>query len=374
MATKTKSNQGIDMLVSFDTTGSMSQVINSVRREVQNFVKEMHAIDPDIRIGIIAHGDYCDKDNPYTIRVMDFTSNVEDISEFVRGTQSTYGGDADECYELVLQTARTAVNWKAGRRKVMVLIGDANPHPVGYTYGKHRNEIDWKNELKLLAEMGVQIFPIHAMAYYRSGSTPFYKALAKETDGVYLNLDQFHEVTDLLLATSVSHYTEEQINQFVTVVKERGRMTRSMASNIKRLTGKEIEVQGLKAVQAAGMLPVPPGRFQVIEVDTDTSIKEFILANELPFKKGRGFYELTKAETVQQYKEIILEDKATGELYTGAEVREYLKLSPQVAKGGTNEKVYSSKTREYIVYVQSTSTNRRLIGGTRLLYEVDDIL
>jgi hypothetical protein len=371
-AATTDKSKGMDLLISFDTTGSMNQVIASVRREVQRFIQETHEIDPDIRIGIIVHGDYCDEGRPYTIMAMDFTTDADTLKAFVRDTKSTYGGDADECYELVLRTARTNFDWRAGTRKVMVLIGDADPHEVGYRYKSVLNEIDWRNETKLLAEMGVQIFSVHCMSYWNRSSS-FYKSIAKTTGGAYLTLDAFNEVTDLILAASVSQYEEEKINRFVTMIKDKGRMTRSMARNLTTLTGRTFEVRGIRAIQEKGLVPVPAGRFQVIDVEHDMSIKDFVEENELPFKKGMGFYELTKAETVQPYKEIILEDRATGDMYSGAEAREYLGLQPQAVKGtgGMNEKVYASKTREYTVYIQSTSSNRRLVGGTRLLYEVE---
>ena len=52
------------------------------------------------------------------------------------------------------------------------------------------------------------------------------------------------------------------------------------------------------------LVPVMPGRFQVMTVPSDIAIKAFVEDNGITFKTGRGFYELTKAVKVQQYKEI----------------------------------------------------------------------
>jgi hypothetical protein len=363
----------IDLLVSFDTTGSMSQVIGTVKRNIASFIKDMHGLDCDIRFGVIAHGDYCDKDTTYTIRAMDFTTDAKKISKFIKETGDTYGGDADECYELALKTARTDFSWEAGRIKIFVIIGDANPHPVGYVCGSHKNEIDWKNEAGLLGDMNVKIFAVHAMPEYRRSSKAFYQTIAMKTNGYYLELGQFHEIIDIIKVTYYSQMGEEAINQFVTVLRDNGRLSKTIAKNINTVTGKSFSVQTSKSIQEKGLIAVPEGRFQVILVPNEVSIREFVESNGISFKKGRAFYELTKAETVQQYKEIILEDKASKELFTGAQVREYLELSPQIEAGGAKEKVYADKTREYTVFVQSTSINRKLIGGTRLLYELDDI-
>ena len=72
-------------------------------------------------------------------------------------------------------------------------------------------------------------------------------------------------------------------------------------------------------------------------VDSNTAIKAFVESNGIEFKTGRGFYELSKAETVQQYKEVIIQDRETGEMFTGTQVREELGLSPQSEKGGVKE-------------------------------------
>ena len=121
------------------------------------------------------------------------------------------------------------------------------------------------------------------------------------------------------------------------------------------------------------LIPVNPGRFQAMEVIADTDIKGFVMSNGIEFKRGRGFYELTKSEKVQQYKEIIIQNRETGEMFTGAQVRIELGLKPQVEHGGITERLSSHDTKKYRVFVQSTSVNRKLIGGTAFLYEISDI-
>lgn len=361
---------GMDLLVSFDTTGSMYPVLSQVRKEVAAFVTDMFNSIDDLRVGVIAHGDYCDKDDPYTIRIMDFTTDKDKICDFVKNTAKTYGGDADECYELVLNNARTTMDWEAGRLKVFVLIGDASPHGVNYPGNK--GHIDWANEAGLLNDLGVKIFAVHALSYYRDGSRRFYENIANITGGKYLTLDQFDEVVDLIKATCMAEYSEEKLNEFVSIIRSKGKFTRTMARNIGRLSGKSYEAE-IKKVQKDGLIPVTPGRFQVMTVENDSVIKDFVEDNGITFKRGRGFYELTKHETVQQYKEVIIQDRETGEMFTGAQVRERLGLHPQVEKGGLKESLSSRDTAEFRVFVQSTSYNRKLIGGTAFLYEVEDL-
>ena len=378
----------IDLVVSFDTTGSMYPVISQVKKEVEQFVRDTFTEFTDLRLGVITHGDYCDEGNPYTIRVMDLTRTEDRLCRFIRETESTYGGDADECYELVLNTAREVVNWREDAQKVLIMIGDAAPHSPGYPANK--KHLDWREEVDELYTEGIKVFAVHALSYYRSSSKAFYKTVAEKTGGVYLTLDQFSEIVELIKATCYQQGGEEKLNEYISIIRDEGLMTNSMDRNIKRLLGQTVEDDYIpsrssgathrvrhtepgKIKEMEELVPVMPGRFQVMTVDENCDIRGFVTKNGIEFKKGRGFYELSKAETVQQYKEVIMQDRETGEMFTGSQVREKLGLQPQTESGGAHERLHAADAKEFRIFVQSTSVNRKLIAGTTFLYEVSDI-
>jgi hypothetical protein len=70
-----------DILFTFDTTGSMYPCLTQVRRNVQEVVRSLFNGIDDLRIAIIAHGDYCDGAD--YMRTLDFTNQVEHICHFV---------------------------------------------------------------------------------------------------------------------------------------------------------------------------------------------------------------------------------------------------------------------------------------------------
>lgn len=380
-------NNKIDLVVSFDTTGSMYPVLRQVRQEVEKFVKQMFNEFTDLRLGIIAHGDYCDAGDPYTIINMELTRDEKRLCEFVKDVKQTWGGDADECYELVLNSAHENMMWRPDADKIMIMIGDASPHGVHYRQNERR--LDWENEAKVLAKLGIRVFAVHALSYYRSSSKRFYETVAKTTDGIYLTLDQFNEIIELIKATLYQQAGEEKLNEYITVIKDNGKMTNSLNRNFRRLKGETVEdevdryssrsytprkTREAGAIKEMGeLVPVLPGRFQVMTVPNDVAIKAFVEDNGIKFKTGRGFYELTKAVKVQQYKEIIIQDRETGEMFNGTQVREKLGLKPQTESGGVTESLHKDALKEFRVFIQSTSVNRKLIGGTTFLYEVDDI-
>lgn len=356
----------IDVCISFDTTGSMYPCLTQVRRYIGEMVDRLFEDLPDLRIAIIAHGDYCDEGNPYTIQMLDFSRNKEEIKDFVVHVAPTYGGDAPECYELVLHQARTNLKWEAGRSKALVMIGDDIPH--GPNDIQNKQKIDWRNELGLLLEGGIQVYGVHAMPGIRKHSKVFYEEIASQTGGFYLTLEQFANITALLMAICYKQEGEESLETFKKQLHKQGKLNYNLKSCIAQLQHEVLsDYQNDDA-----LVPVPEGRFQELFVDKEISIKAFILEQGATFKAGRGFYELTKNEKVGRQKEILLVETKTGKIFNGSQVREILGLSTQIKERGHNEILKSVHLDKYKVFIQSTSYNRKLLANTSLLYEVED--
>jgi len=380
-------SESIDVCISFDTTGSMYPCLTQVRRYVKETVEKLFHDIPDLRIAIIAHGDYCDQGSTYVTKRLDFSKNVDEVTQFVSTVGRTGGGDAPECYELVLYEARTKLNWQSGRSKVIVMIGDDVPHPP--SYAMNTLNIDWRNELGLLLEAGINVYGVHAMPGTRRHSKPFYIEIAKTTGGFYLTLDQFSGIVDLIMAIRYKQQSPEAFENFVVETQKQGRLTRNLKISIETMSGGikrsiSLDIPGVDVTKYAyerdGLSPVPVGRFQVIDVDYETKIRDFIEDQGIDFEKGRAFYELVrhgkKKYKVQQYKEIILMDPESGDFFSGSEVREMLGLQPQYEIVGKDRGVVESLSPKgldnYRVFIQSTSYTRKLVPGTNLLYEVSD--
>src|SRR5947208_2146203 len=187
------SDTRVEVVFSFDTTGSMYPCLTQVRRNVKNTVTRLSEEIPGIRIGIIAHGDYCDKGSTYVTTHLPLTDDVAKICKFVETVKPTGGGDAPECYELVLHEAQE-FEWQAGTTKALVVIGDDVPHPAAHTPGK----IDWRKEVDKLTEAGIAVYGVQALN--RKHATKFYEEMAAKSGGYHISLDQFAFVTDMVLA------------------------------------------------------------------------------------------------------------------------------------------------------------------------------
>jgi len=338
----------------------MYPCLTQVRRVVQQLTRDLFREVPGLRMGVIAHGDYCDGSR--VISKFELSDNQAAICRFIQNVEPTNGGDAPEAYEMVLHEARSFA-WTRGTPKGLVVIGDDVPH--GPDYRDNRLHLDWRNELRSLIDLDVHVYGVQALN--RRYATRFYQEIARITGGFHLTLDQFANVNDILMAICFQQAGPERLQQFEEELVRSRRMNRNLDRVVATLSGRSATAPARFASEA-DLRPVPPGRFQVLTVDRDTPIKDFCTAQGLTFRTGRGFYELTKTVTVQGTKEIVLMDRASGDLFTGSRARELLGLPLH----DEDVKLRPTHLEQFVPYIQSTSNNRKLIGSTRFLYEVED--
>jgi hypothetical protein len=364
------STEPIDLVFSFDTTGSMYPCLTQVRRTVEATTKRLFQDIPNLRVGIISHGDYCDGRD--VMAKLDLTDDQNKICRFIREAPATGGGDAPECYELVLHEARS-FSWRSGRTKVLVMIGDDVPH--GPSYRMNTKKLDWRNELGLLLESNINVYAVQALA--RRHATTFWKECAQITGGYHLELNQFADVTNLVLAVAYKQKGSDDFIAFEKEVQKRGGMNRHMHRAFATLGDRAYTpadyapARTRASVGGEELRPVHPARFQVIHVDGDATIRDFVEDQGLQFRTGRGFYEFTKSVKVQANKEVVLQDKNTGDFFTGRQARLLLGL-PDGVEARIKPDVMRSIKDQYRAFIQSNSYNRRLLGGTTFLYEVSD--
>ncbi len=346
----------IEVVFSFDTTGSMYPCLTQVRKKIGATVSRLMKEVPGMRIGVIAHGDYCDAGATYVTKALDLTDDEGAVCRFVERVGPTGGGDAPECYELVLHEAQT-LSWTPGYTKVFVLIGDDVPHGPA----QNPKKLNWRIEVDKLASQGIPVYGVQALN--RGHATPFYKELADKSGGFHLGLDQFSHITDMILAICMKQASDDKLQAFEREVAAGGRLHRGLHRMFDTMMKRAPQASSA----AVDLSAVPAGRFQVLDIDKDIAIREFVTENGLRFKKGRGFYEFTKTETIQGNKEVVLMDRKTGDMWSGGRARALLGL-PE----GETARLRPAHLDKYNVFVQSTSVNRRLVGGTRFLYEVED--
>ena len=202
---KSSSDDGmLDMVIAFDTTGSMASYIDAVKEHVRELIPKLFKQNPDLRIGIVAFGDYCDMPSKdrfgKAYQVCELTDNENRLIEFITKAQNTSGGDGDEFYELVIKKIVEETNWREGSTKAVLLIADAEPHRVGYSYSDRvvNNQIDWREEAKKAAEKGIKFDTLTI------SKTGWYKELSSTTNGVSAPFSTSSKTSDLVEAAALA--------------------------------------------------------------------------------------------------------------------------------------------------------------------------
>lgn len=193
----------LDMVIAFDTTGSMSAYIDAVRQEVTELIPRLFRDNDDLRLGIVAFGDYCDMEDAQTFgdayqRILP-TNNANDLIKFVKKSKDTSGGDWEEFYELVIKKIVEETPWREGATRSILLIADAVPHPLHYTYRDYvvGNQIDWRIEARKAADQKIKIDTVTIT------DEPWFKELSKMTNGVSVPFSSGNK-TAVLVEAAVS--------------------------------------------------------------------------------------------------------------------------------------------------------------------------
>lgn len=123
-------------------------------------------------------------------------------------------------------------------------------------------------------------------------------------------------------------------------------------------------------VSAAGLTPLDPSKYVLVPVTTEMRIDEFVKQCTTNYQVGKAYYQLTggrkpkgkRGIIVQGNKAVAVLDKRTNQVFTGAAARKLVGLPDETIT------VDPTDTKgDYLLFVQSTSLNRILGAGSKLL-------
>ena len=98
--------------------------------------------------------------------------------------------------------------------------------------------------------------------------------------------------------------------------------------------------------------------------DMGIEIRDFILRHRMEYLKGAAFYQLTKTEARVGHKKLILvRDRNTGQIFAGTDARKMIGMPTD-----KNARLHPGDHGNYDIFIQSESVNRKLVGGTGIVY------
>lgn len=216
------SDKATDYVIAFDTTGSMSSYIASVRQHVTELIGTLFENTTNLRIKIVAFGDYCDMKSSTLFgkayQTIELTDNKQALVNFVKNAENTGGGDGDEFYELVIRKINRETQWREGAAKSVLFIADEDPHNVGYTYRDivKNARIDWREEAAEAAKMGIQYDTLRIL------SRGWYKELSAITGGVCMDFKNANKISKVVEGTVYARASSASFNKLNKSIVDSG--------------------------------------------------------------------------------------------------------------------------------------------------------
>ncbi len=115
----------VDVVFVVDTTGSMEDDIDAVRRDMRTILDHLRARNPDYRVGVVAYRDIHDEYLTRTVLTLS-----DDDHRIEQAITALYVGGGDDWREHVYAGINTALRqpWRVGVSQHIILMGDAPPH------------------------------------------------------------------------------------------------------------------------------------------------------------------------------------------------------------------------------------------------------
>ena len=110
-----------------DSTGSMGWLLSEVKDRVRDLAEWIRSLVPVTRFGVVV---YRDQDDPeYVTHLQPLTLNIGRIRRFLEDVDAHGRGDLPEAVEEGIRKAMDDAGWNSSSRRVIIVIGDAPPHP-----------------------------------------------------------------------------------------------------------------------------------------------------------------------------------------------------------------------------------------------------
>lgn len=193
---------GLDIVITFDSTGSMSGEINQVKQQIRRIGSTLLTLVPKARISICT---YRDRNDVYVVKGLPLTDNLHEIEAYLANIQASGGGDLPEAVNEGLRWSVESNQFRQRARKVILLFGDAPPHPQSL-----------KTCLRIAADFNSQQKGVVSTVTCRSNRRldQFVEIAQMGGGEAFLTADQRQIMTQLMVLVFGSQYRSKVLEAF----------------------------------------------------------------------------------------------------------------------------------------------------------------
>ena len=216
--TATEKN-AVDIMFVVDATGSMGDEIEYLKNELYDVLDrtESQLNYDQLRYGAVFYRDR-NQGDAYITKPHDFTTDKNDIVQFVKAQGADGGGDYPEAVDEALEVAMQQQWSTNAKARIMFLILDAPPHDA-------QQNIDLvQASIQAAAEKGIIIIPVGASGIDKPTEL-LMRFFAIATNGTYTFLTNDSGIGNSHITPTVGPYTVEYLNDLMVrlITKYAGR-------------------------------------------------------------------------------------------------------------------------------------------------------
>ncbi len=229
MSRDTAQIQQLDLLLTLDATGSMSDEMRYLQVELVTILDRLKSSNPtlDIRAGFIV---YRDTGDDYVVRQVPFTDDLTAFKTQLSAQSSQGGGDFPEAMQAAMK-AGLDFEWRKDAIKVNMLVADAPPHDKDIS-------ATWDSAL-ISRSRGIHIVPLAASGVDDTAEF-LMRAMAQLTGGRYMFLTDDSGIGNPHAEPTVDCYVVTRLDGLVL------RVLKSL------VTGVRVEPDGDNVIRAVG--------------------------------------------------------------------------------------------------------------------------
>ena len=127
---ETLATTGLDVALLLDATGSMGSVLDQAREGLHRVALSIGRLVPGWRLRILAYRDHGEE---FVVRGPSPDATMFESLVWLRGLEAQGGGDEPEAVAEAVGWAIRHGRWRSKSRRVIVVVGDAPPHPESMT-------------------------------------------------------------------------------------------------------------------------------------------------------------------------------------------------------------------------------------------------
>ncbi len=196
----------LDFVLLLDATGSMADELNTLQAGLDEVAAELVSLPNDIslRYGFVVYRDQA-------VQLFDLTNDWALFAENLRAVTAVGGGDYPENLNGGLFQAVNSLNWQPEAKHLLILLGDAPPHPnTGET-------VPLEETLFAAAEQNITIFAVGSDGLNETG-VDIYQQIADMGNGRFIFIS--HAPENSQINSSAIHPITNLTSVLVEIVLE----------------------------------------------------------------------------------------------------------------------------------------------------------